>query len=173
MSDYPIEYSIRASEKYYNRLEGVLNSELFGMSVRFEAKNCEECFAVRCAKYFEELTLDNSVFCSLIDAGISYLEDLLDERGDEFDLDEEIDEITREDFLRITAPELIVFELHELLTEDDCPVGFSMRMRLRAVPDELFELAMNENMAIYAGEYNGVSPWNEKLLKKSWNYVEE
>lgn len=167
------DYSIHASEKHYNRFEGVLYSKLFDMSVPFEAKDCEECFAVRCADFFEKLDLNNSTLCELIDAGIIYLEDLLDDRGDEFDLGEDIDEITREDFLRITAPELIVFELHDLLTEDDCPVGFSIKMHLRAVPDEIFELAMQEERAIYAGEYNGVSPWNEKLLKKKWNYINE
>lgn len=167
------DYSIRKSERYFNRLEGVLNSKLFDMNVPFEAKNCEEAYAKRCAEFFEALTLENEAFAELVDAGISYLEDLLDERGDEFDLGEEIDGITPEDFLRITAPELIVFEMHDLLTEDDCPAAFSIKMQLRAVPDEIFELAMTENRAIYTGEYRGVSPWNENLLKKKWNYVND
>ena len=165
-------FSIRSSKKHYNRLEGVVYSNLFEMKISFEAKNCEEVYAVRCAKYFEELTFDNEAFSELVYAGIDYLNDLFDERGDEFDLGEEFDEITPEDFLRITAPVVIVFEKHSLLTDDDSPIGFSIQMRLREVADEFFELAMQEEKPIYAGEYRGVSPWNEKLLKKKWNYVE-
>ena len=167
------DYSIHNSEKYFNCLEGTLHSKLFDMNVPFQAKNCEEVYAKRCAELFEKLDLDSEAFSELVYAGIDYVNDLLDERGDEFDLGEELDEITPEDFLRITEPVVIVFEMHDLLTEDDSPVGFSIKMRLRAVPDELFELAMQQERAIYAGEYRGVSPWNDKLLKKKWNYVEE
>lgn len=165
-------YFIRESERYYNRLEGILRSELFGSNVPFEAKNCDEIYAERCAKFFEELTLENAVFSELVGAGIDYLSDLIDERGDEFELGVELDEeITAEDFLKITIPEMIVFERHELLTNEDSPVAFSVKMALRAVPDEIFELAMQEEKAVYAGEYRGVSPWNDKLLKKKWNYL--
>lgn len=165
------DYSLHVSEKYFNRLEGVLNSKLFGGNIQFEAKNCDENYAVRCAEYFERISMDNETFSDLIDAGMDYVLDLLDERSDEFDLGEEFDEFSPEDFLRITEPVVIVFERHELLTNEDSPIAFSMKMHLRAVPDETFELAMQENKAIYAGEYRGVSPWNDKLLKKKWNYV--
>ncbi|MCH5204555.1 MAG: hypothetical protein J1F03_07385 [Oscillospiraceae bacterium] len=166
------DYSIHNSEKYFNRLEGVLYSKLFDLKLPFVAKNCDEEYAKRCAEFFEALDLDSEAFSELICAGIDYVTELLDERGDEFDLGEEFDEMTPEDFLRITAPVVIVFEKHSLLTDDDSPIGFSIQMRLREVADEFFELAMQEEKPIYAGEYRGVSPWNEKLLKKKWNYVE-
>lgn len=165
------DYSLHVSEKYFNRLEGVLNSKLFGGNIPFEAKNCDEGYARRCAEFFEELDLENDPFFEIIGAGTDYVLDLLEERGDEFDLGEDFDEFSPEDFLRITEPVVIVFERHELLTNEDSPVAFSMKMHLKAVPDETFELAMQEDKAIYAGEYRGVSPWNEKLLKKKWNYV--
>ncbi len=166
------DYSLRESEKYFNRLEGVLNSKLFGGNYRFEAKNSEEAYAERSAKYFEELTLENNVFAELVDSGISYVMDLLDERGDEFDLGEDVDELDREGFIRLCEPVTIVFEPSEVLVEAfDLPIAFSIKMHLRAVPDELFEMAMTEHRAIYVGEYRGVSPWNDKLLKKKWNYI--
>lgn len=166
------DYQIRESERYFNRLEGVLHSELFGANIPFEAKNCDETYAVRCAEFFEKLTLENETFSRLVDAGLDYIADLLDERGDEFDLGEEADgDLTAENFLKLTAPALIVFERHELLSDEDSPVAFGMKMYLRAVPDEIFELAMQEEQAVYAGEYRGVSPWNDKLLRKKWNYL--
>lgn len=33
------------------------------------------------------------------------------------------------------------------------------------------EIALHGDTAVYAGEFRGVSPWNEKLLKKKWNYA--
>ncbi len=166
------DYSFRVSEKYFNRLEGVLNSKLFGGNIPFEAKNCDESYAKRCAEFFEKLSIENDAFFELIDGGMDYVLDLIEERGEEFDLGGDMDEeFTPERFVEITVPDVVVFERHELLTNEDSPIAFSMKMHLRAVPDETFELAMQEDKAIYAGEYRGVSPWNEKLLKKKWNYV--
>ena len=166
------KYFIRESEHYFNRLEGVLRSELFGERISFEAKKCGEIYAERCADFFEKLTLENEIFSELVRAGIDYIADLLDERGDEFDLGVEYyEEITAENFVKMTIPQWIVFERHELLSDEECPAAFSIKMALRAVPDEIFELAMQEEKAIYAGEYRGVSPWNDRLLKKKWNYI--
>lgn len=167
------DYGIQESRGYFGRLEGVVNSVLFGCKVPFLTdRDGEEVFARRCAEYFERLTLENETFRRALDCAAEYLTDFLEENGDNFELDwANYTDITAESIVKLCAPIQLIFEKHDLLTDEDSPIAFSLKLRLKDLADEFIEIAIREDMPIYAGEYRGVSPWNEKLLKKKWNYV--
>lgn len=75
------------------------------------------------------------------------------------------------------APFIVPVELHtqsfRLLSEEDSPAAFSVKFAFSPVADQYIEWTVRGEQAVYAGEYIGVSPWDEKILRKSWNYVGE
>lgn len=167
-------YSLRESDRY-NCLEGELYSPLFGRKIRFLAKGCDEVYAVRCAEYFETIT-ESTVRCdaalyALAEGAASYILDLIEENefdlGD-FTLDEDMSCVK---IFKVLSPAALVFERFKLLDDEDCPVAFSLKMSFDPVPDEAVEIAVHGDVPVYAGEYRGVSPWNDGLIKKSWNYL--
>ncbi len=167
------DYKIHESKGYFGRLEGVVNSALFGCEIPFlTSKSSGEEYARRCAGYFESLTLENETFKAVLDAAAEYLTDFLDENGDSFEFNNSnYEQISAGSIVMLCTPEQLNFEQHDLLSEEDSSIAFALKLRLKELPDEIFEIAMREDTPVYAGEYRGVSPWNDKLLKKKWNYV--
>lgn len=170
-------YSIRESSGYFGRLEGEVNLPLFGCRMIFHIKTPDAIYASRCAEHFENITLDNlkehTALYACLEALVQYVSDLLEERGGEFELgDVFIDEDSSvEDLLKIIKPESLMFERDTYLTEEDCPISYSIKFSLAPVPDEVMEIALHGDIPVYVGEYLGVSAWNDKLLKKKWNYA--
>ncbi len=170
-------YSLCESKAYFGCLDGRLRSPLFGREIAFLAKGSEELYARRCAEYFEGITADNlgeyPVIEALFGALGEYVIDLLDERGEEFELGDfaydEDSPIT--DLLKALVPVGLTFERFSYLSEEECPPAFSLKLSFVPVPDELMEIAVHGDVAVYAGEFQGVSPWNDKLRKKKWNYA--
>lgn len=168
------KYSLRESD-YYGCLEGELFSPLFGCKIRFIAKNCDNIYAERCAKYFESVTEEfaqnDEVFSRLSDGAAAYILDLIEDNDFElggFAFDDNSPSVG---IFKWLVPQLLVFEKFKLLDDEDCPIAFSVKLSFDPVPDELAEIAAHGDVPVYAGEYRGVSPWNDKLLKKSWNYI--
>ena len=174
MSD---NYSLCESKAYFGCLDGRLRSPLFGYEIEFLAKGCDELYARRCAEYFEKITADNleeyPVLNALFGALGEYVIDLIDERGEEFELGEfAYDEDSPvADLLKALTPVGLTFEKFGYLSEEECPVAFSIKFSFDPVPDEYMEIALHGDVAVYAGEFRGVSPWNDKLIKKKWNYA--
>lgn len=170
------KYSIRESG-YYRCPEGELFSPLFGCKIRFIAKNCENIYAVRCADYFESVTEEfarnDEMFSRLADGVAAYILDLIDDNDFELSRFSFDDNLPSVEIFKWLTPQLLVFEKFKLLDDEDCPIAFSIKLSFDPVPDELAEIAAHGDVPIYAGEYMGVSPWNDKLLKKSWNYISE
>lgn len=170
-------YSIRESSGYFGRLEGEVNFPLFGCRMLFNIKTPDTIYASRCAEYFENITADNlkehTALYACLEALVRYVSDLLEERGGEFELgDAFIDENSSvEDLLKIIKPESLMFERDTYLTEEDCPISYSIKFSLAPVPDEVMEIALHGDIPVYVGEYLGVSAWNDKLLKKKYNYA--
>ncbi len=170
-------YSLCESKAYFGCLDGRLRSPLFGGEIVFLVKGDDPVYARRCAEYFEGITAENLAEYPVIEALFGalgeYVADLLDERGEEFELgDFAYDEgspIT--DLLKALTPAGLVFERSGYVSEEECPPAFSLKLSFNPVPDELMEIALHGDVAVYAGEFRGVSPWNEKLLKKKWNYA--
>ncbi len=167
------DFELRESSGYFGRLEGKVYSAIFGCKIPFlTSKNCGEEYARRCAEFFEGLSLSDEAFNRIFSAAGEYLVDFFEERGDEFDfITEDLSEITAETVVELSEPVSLAFEKNSLLSDEDCPPAFSLKMRLKELPDEIFEIAMREDYPVYAGEYGGVSPWNERLLKKKYNYI--
>lgn len=167
-------YSLKESD-YYGCLEGELFSPLFGRNVRFIAKGCDSVYAVRCAEYFENVTegtvRENAELSRLADGAAAYILELIKDNDFElggFAFDEDSPSV---DIFKSLSPAVLVFERFKLLSDEECPIAFSLKMSFDPVPDELVEIAAHGDVPVYAGEYRGVSPWNEKLLKKRWNYI--
>ncbi|MDE7231100.1 MAG: hypothetical protein K2N56_11525 [Oscillospiraceae bacterium] len=169
-------YSLRESDRY-NCLEGELYSPLFGRKVGFLAKGCDSVYVVRCAEYFETITADtvrgDAALSALADGAAAYILELIEEN--EFELgDFAFDEDTPStEIFRFLSPAGLVFERFKLLDDEDCPIAFSLKMSFDPVPDECVEIALHGDVPVYAGEYRGVSPWNDRLLRKSWNYIKQ
>lgn len=174
MSD---RYSLCESRSYFGCLDGRLRSPLFGHEIEFLAKGCDEIYAERCAEYFEKITVENladyPVLNALFEALGEYVTDLLDERSDEFELGDFVydEDSTVADLLKALTPVGLTFEKFSLLSDEECPIAFSVKFSFDPVADEYMEIALHGDVAVYAGEYRGVSPWNDKLLKKKWNYA--
>lgn len=159
----------------YNCLEGELYSPLFGRKIVFFAKGCDSVYAVRCAEYFKTVTLDNirtsAELSRLADGAAAYILELVEENDFElgsFAFDEDS---PSEEIFKFLSPAGLVFERFKLLDDEDCPIAFSLKMSFDPVPDECVEIALHGDVPVYAGEYRGVSPWNDRLIKKSWNYL--
>lgn len=172
-----MDYSLCESKAYFGCLDGRLRSPLFGRETEFLVKGGGEAYARRCAEYFEGITAENlaeyPALNALFGALGEYVVDLLDERGEEFELgDFAYDEDTPVgDLLKALTPAGLTFERFGYLSDEECPVAFSLKLSFAPVPDELMEIALHGDVAVYAGEFRGVSPWNDKLLKKKWNYA--
>lgn len=169
-------YSLRESGRF-GCLEGELYSPLFGRKICFIAKGCDEIYAVRCAEYFETITADyvreTAELSALADGAAAYILDLIEENDFElgnFSFDEDTPSV---EIFKSLTPAALVFEKFKLLDDEDCPIAFSLKMSFDPVPDEAVEIALHGDVPVYAGEYRGVSPWNDRLLKKSWNYISE
>lgn len=170
-------YSLKESADYFGRLEGRAELPLFGCAVRFHVKGNDEVYARRCAEYFEKLTLENleeqTALYACLEALVSYVADMLDEHSGEFDLGDVVfdEHSSVSDLLRLVAPESLIFERSAYISEEECPIAYSLKLSFEPVPDEVMEIALHGDVPIYAGEYRGVSAWNEKLLKKKYNYL--
>lgn len=170
-------YSIKESAGYFGDLEGKFNFTLFGCGISFRVKGDDIIYARRCAEFFEGITAENfaeyPAMSALFEALGRYISDLLDERGEEIELgDFAFDEgspIT--DLLKVLTPVGLTFERLSCLSEEESPIAFSLKLSFDPVPDEIVEIAAHGDVPVYAGEYRGVSPWNEKLLRKRWNYI--
>lgn len=170
-------YSLKESTDYFGWLEGKAELPLFGCGVRFQVKGSDEVYARRCAEYFEKLTLENlkeqTALYTCFEALVKYVADMLDEHSGEFDLGDIVfDEYsTVGDLLKLITPESVTFERSSYISEEECPIAYSIKFSFAPVPDEVMEIALHGDVPIYAGEYHGVSAWNEKLLKKKYNYL--
>ncbi len=169
-------YCLRESERF-NCLEGEIYSPLFGRKIIFLAKGCDSVYALRCAEYFESVTEDtvrgDAALAALADGAAAYILELIEENDFElgdFTFDEDIPSV---EIFKFLTPAVLVFERFKLLDDEDCPIAFSLKMSFDPVPDEAVEIAVHGDVPVYAGEYRGVSPWNDRLLKKSWNYISE
>lgn len=172
-------YSIKESSDYFGQLEGKVNLPLFGCGIRFHVKGNDPVYALRCAEYFKGITAENlnehTALYTCLEALVRYVADMLDDHGGEFDLGDFFfdEDSSVDDLLKIITPESLTFERSAYLPEEDCPIAYSVKFSLKPVPDEIMELAVRGDEAIYAGEYRGVSPWNDKLLKKKYNYLRQ
>ena len=170
-------YSIKESADYFGWLEGKLNLPLFGCGIRFHVKGNDSIYALRCADHLEGITAENlkehTALYACLDALVKYAADMPDEHSGEFDTgDLFFDEYsTVDDLLKIITPLGLMFERSAYLPEEDCPIAYSVKFSFVPVPDEIMEIALHGDIPIYAGEYRGVSVWNDKLLKKKYNYL--
>ncbi len=170
-------YSIKESSDYFGWLEGEVNLPLFGCGIRFRVKGNDNIYALRCADHLEGITAENlkehTALYTCFEALVEYVADMLDEHSGEFELGDFIfDEYSSVgDLLKIITPTGLIFERSDYVPEEDCPIAFSIKFSFVPVPDEIMEIALRGDEPIYVGEYRGVSPWNDKLLKKKFNYL--
>lgn len=153
---------------HYNATGGVLHSEKYRCDVELFGKKVGDGYVTRCAEYFEALPED--ILSALKTASAEYLNDFLEENEGALDT-EWLDEITAENVMTFLVPVRLTVFSHELLTEEDAPPAFSVKLMFTPVPDTLAEWAVRGGTAVYVGEYRDVNPWNEKLQTKKWNYL--
>ncbi len=170
-------YGIKESAEFFGWCEGVVKLPLFGCGIKFRVKNGDSVYALRCAEYIETVTADNlkeqTALYSCLEALVGYVADMLEEHCGEFDTGDLIfDEYSMvSDLLKIIKPIALTFERFSLLSDEECPIAYSVKFCFTPVPDEIMEIAVRGDIPIYAGEFCGVSPWNDKLLKKKYNYL--
>lgn len=158
------------SPRFYNAIEGVLSSDRFGCVIEIIGKRVGEEYLVRCAKAFNRIP--EETLEKLYNASAEYLTDLVADHTGEFDLDEYC-VINAENVRYMLRPEQLTAEAHDLLADEDAPAAYSVTLVFRPVPDERIEWTVRDGEPVYVGEFRGISPWNEKVRKKSWNYVRE
>lgn len=170
-------YSLKESTDYFGWLEGKAELPLFGCAIRFQVKGNDEVYARRCAEHFETLTYKNleehTALYTCFEALVKYVADMLDEHSGEFDLGDTVfdEDSDVSDLLKVITPESLTFERSTYISEEECPIAYSIKFSFEPVPDEVMEIALHGDVPIYAGEYRGVSAWNDKLLKKKYNYL--
>lgn len=170
-------YSIKENTDFFGWLEGKVNLPFFGCGIRFHVKGDDSVYALRCAEYIEKVTPENlrehAALYKCFEALAEYVVDLLDES--DFDLGDAVfdEDSSVEDLIKILSPTALVFERDTYVVEEECPIAFSLKLCLSPVPDEVMEIALHGDTPVYVGEFRGVSPWNEKLLKKKWNYARD
>lgn len=170
-------YSIKESADYFGWLEGKVELPLFGCTLRFHVKGNDEVYARRCAEYLEGITAENiakhTALQTCLEALVKYVADMLDEHSGEFDLGDVVfdEDSTVDDLLKMIEPISLTFERSSFVSEEECPIAYSIKFSFMPVPDETMEIALHGDTPIYAGESRGVSAWNEKLLKKKYNYL--
>lgn len=166
------EIFFKESKDYYDSLEAVIPSELFGgRMVQAVAKKCGELYARRCRQHFDNMPAD--LLDKLQRATAAYIIDLIEEHEDEFDLPAHFifdEETPTEEVMQWIKPLLIVFDCG-ILHDDDAPPAYSIKLMFAPVPDEYIEWVIRDDSMVYVGEYREISPWNEKVLKKKWNYI--
>ncbi len=153
---------------YYNAVGGVLHSARYRCDTELFGKKVGEGYVKRCAEYFE--ALPENILSALKAASAEYLNDFLEENEGDLDTDW-LDEVTAENVMMFLVPVRLTVFPHELLTEEDAPPAFSVKLMFSPVPDTLVEWAVRGDTAVYVGEYREVNPWNEKLRTKRWNYL--
>ena len=169
--------AIRESPEFFGWLEGKTRFPLFNCGMLFRVKSRDSVYAQRCAEYIESITAENlrehAALYKCFEALADYVADMLEEHSGEFDLGGMMFDkySTVEDLIKLIAPAALTFERHDLLSEEESPIAFSLKLFFKPVPDEFMEIALHGNEPIYAGEYRGVSPWNENLSKKKYNYA--
>lgn len=177
--DHENNYSIKPSEDFFGQLEGKTGFPLFNCGIRFHVKSDDPIYARRCAQYIETITAESleehTALYTCLEALVKYVADMLDEHSGEFELgDLFFDEYSSVgDLLKLIVPMGLTFERSAYIPEEDCPIAFSIKFGFAPVPDELMEIALHGDVPVYAGEYRGVSPWNDKLLKKKYNRLGE
>ena len=175
--EYENDHSIKESDDFFGRLEGKVRFPLFNCGIRFHVKGDDPVYARRCAGYIETVTVENlrehTALYTCFEALVQYVADMLDEHSGEFELGDFVfDEYSSvDDLLKIITPTGLAFERSEYVPEEECPIAFSIKFSFVPVPDEIMEIALHGDEPIYVGEYLGVSPWNDKLLKKKYNYL--
>lgn len=168
-------FSIQESTDFFGRLEGKVNLPLFGCGIRFHVKGDDSVYALRCAEYIENVTPENlrghTALYRCFEALAEYVAELI--ADNDFDLGDVVfdEDSSVDDLIKILEPTALTFERDTYVVEEECPIAFSLKLSLAPVPDEVMEIALHGDVPIYVGEFRGVSPWNEKLLKKKWNYA--
>lgn len=157
------------SKDYFNTIEGVLYLPRTGAEVKLYGKNVGEEYLTRCAGYFENLP--EVISEKLLQATADYLNDMLEEHVDEFAFDAL--EFNARNVPAFIVPIELHTQLNRLLSEEDSPAAFSVKFAFSPVADQYIEWTVRGDQAVYVGEYIGVSPWDEKILRKSWNYIGE
>ena len=157
------------SRDYFNTIEGELYSSRFNTCIRLYGKHVGEDYLTRCAAYFEKLPED--IMLTLCSATAEYLNDLIEEHSGEFVV--EVPEFDSGSVKTFLAPVELHTEPMKLLSEEDSPAAFSVKLVFTPVPDECVEWVVRGDSAIYAGEYHGYSPWDDRITRKSWNYIQE
>lgn len=171
------DYFIKESEDYFGQLEGRVKFPLFDREIRFHVKGNDPVYARRCAEYIETVTAGNlkeqTALYACLEALVEYVADMLYERSDEFELGSLVfdENSTIDDLLKVIAPTGLEFECSDYVSEEDCPIAFSIKLAFIPVADEFMEIALHGDVPVYAGEYRDVSPWNDRLLKKKYNYL--
>lgn len=170
-------YSIKENTDFFGWLEGKVNLPLFGCGIRFHVKGDDSVYALRCAEFIEKITPENlrghTALYKCFEALAEYVAELI--ADNDFDLGDVVfdEDSSVDDLIKILEPTALTFERDTYLSEEDCPVAFSLKLCLAPVPDEVMEIALHGDVPVYVGEFRGVSPWNEKLLKKKWNYARD
>lgn len=155
------------SADYFNTTEGILftNNEA---EIKLFGRKIGEDYLSRCAEYFVQLP--SELRKTLCEATAQYLNDLLDEHADEYDADR-LPELSAFNVIAFLRPLELHTEAHDLLSEEDAPPAFSLKLEFKPVPVECVEWVVRGDNAIYVGEYRGLSPWNDKPTEKNWNYI--
>lgn len=151
---------------YYGALGGTLYSERYGCGVELLGKKTGEELLRRCAESFERLP--DELLRGLYAASAEYLRDVIAENANTFDIE---CEITPENVREHLQPAALTAYAHDLLPDEEAPAAYSVRLTFTDVPDLSVEWAVRDNEAVYVGEYLDVSPWNDRLRKKSGNYA--
>lgn len=157
------------SADYFNTIEGVLYSSRFNMDIALYGKRVGEEYLTHCAEYFERLPDD--IMDKLLDSTADYLNDLIQEHAEDYDI--EIIEFSARNVLTFLTPVELHTEQMRLLSEEDTPAAFSVKLEFIPVPDESVEWVVRGEQALYTGEYHGYSPWDDRITRRSWNYIVE
>ncbi len=157
------------SADFFNTTEGVIFTDTEN-EIRLFGKKVGEDYLRKCAEYFSRLPAELRE--TLCNATSEYLTDTIEEHADEYDIDY-LPEITAENVLTFLKPMELRTEAHDILSEEDTPPAFSVKLEFTPVPVELVEWVVRGEDAMYVGEYRGVSPWNDSLSGKRWNYIRE
>lgn len=157
------------SSDFFNTIEGMLYSSRFNMDIALYGKRVGEEYLTRCAEYFEQLPDD--IMDKLLDSTADYLNDLIQEHAEDYDI--EIIEFSARNVLTFLTPIELHTEPMKLLSEEDTPAAFSVKLEFIPVPDESVEWVVRGEQALYAGEYHGYSPWDDRITRRAWNYIAE
>lgn len=157
------------SSNYFNTVEGVLYSSRYNTEISLFGKRVGEEYLTRCAEYFEHLPED--ITAKLCAAAANYLNELIEEHAGEFEV--EVTEFNSLNVMSFLCPLELHTESLRVLSEEDSPASFSVKLQFLPVPDECIEWTVCGDRAVYVGEYRGVSPWDERVSRKPWNYIGE